>query len=76
MSASVSCASTGPNMFDGCHKLSSINLADGVTTIAGSTFANSGVEGTVVHIPNSITAISEWAFYNSRYAVFDFGNTR
>ena len=76
VSVSVSCASTGPNMFDNCHKLSSINLADTVTTISGSTFAHSGVEGVVVHIPDSVTAIGDWAFFDSKYAVFDFGNTR
>ncbi|MCI5819146.1 MAG: leucine-rich repeat domain-containing protein, partial [Acidaminococcus sp.] len=55
-----SVTSIGDIAFDGCSKLTSINIPNGVTSIGMGAFAGSGLKS--ITIPDSVTKIDEGAF--------------
>ncbi|MCR5283366.1 MAG: leucine-rich repeat protein [Lachnospiraceae bacterium] len=57
------CVSIGTYAFDGCTNLQSVSFSDRLTTIPNYAFRNCALK--TVTIPNSVTSIGSYAFYNN-----------
>jgi hypothetical protein len=55
------------NVFEGCSELTSIKLSEGLTTIGGGTFANMKKVLNKIVIPNGVTVIPAYCFYQSEF---------
>ena len=66
--------SIGNNAFSGCTSLTSITLAEGLTTIGGYAFYNCGTTIESVTIPESVTSIGENAFNGTNVTNFYINN--
>ena len=61
--ATVACETIGAGAFDGCNKLTTLNLMDGVKTIKKEAFYGCS-KLTTVSIPSSVTTMEESAFHS------------
>lgn len=58
----------GCHAFDGCTKMASVNIPEGITVLEDYVFANSGL--TSIEIPNTVVEIGSYAFKNTKIVEF------
>jgi len=62
-----SVTSIAGNVFEGCSELTSIKLSEGLTSIGGGTFANMKKVLNKMALPNGVTVIPAYCFFQSEF---------
>ena len=74
VTANIACETLGQSAFNGCSKLTTVNLLNGVKTIKSSAFSGCS-KLTTVSIPASVTTMESSAFYGcSSLSTVNFAN--